>query len=610
MRTRALILFAALAASSVARAQSLQATLFQSGFSNPIFLCAPPGDLQRVFVVEQSGKIRIVRGGATLAPPYLDLGAAGLNKIAFGGEQGLLGLAFHPNYASNGYFYVNYTAAGTGATVIERYQVSANPDVANGASGAVLLTIGQPQSNHNGGCIQFGLDGKLYIGMGDGGGANDQGTGHAAVGNGQSPQTLLGKMLRIDVDLPAPYVPPDNPYFGSTTTLQEIWHFGVRNPWRWSFDRLTGDMYIGDVGQGAWEEVSFGPNGVGALNFGWRCMEGNHCTGLSGCTCNAPALTNAIAEYSHSFGCAITGGYVYRGTNACGLQGTYFYADYCTTNIWSFRYVGGQVTQFTNRTAELEPAGTPTINNISSFGEDGAGELYICDHADGEIYRIDPAGGLVDCNGNGIADACDIVSGTAQDCNANWIPDSCEIASGAASDCNGNGVPDSCDLAAGTSLDVNANGIPDECECPGGVPPTTYCSAKINSQFCSPAIAISGYPSASSTSPCVVSASQVLNLKLGMLFYGYASAAIPYQNGTLCVQGPWRRTTAQNSGGSPTGLDCTGAFAFDVNAWIQSGADPALAQPGQPFFAQYWSRDPQDPYGSSFTNAVRAQICQ
>lgn len=613
MRSLALVAlsFAAVASAPLARAQSIQATLFQSGFASPVYACSPPGDTQRLFVVEQGGRIRIVKNGATLATPFINLGVGGLAKIVSGGEQGLLGLAFPPNYATNGFFYVNYTAAGTGATVIERYTVSSNPDVANTASGLPFLTIGQPQSNHNGGCIQFGPDGKLYIGMGDGGGGNDTGTGHhATLGNGQSPQTLLGKMLRIDVDLPAPYIPADNPYFGSTTTLQEIWHFGVRNPWRWSFDRLTGEMYIGDVGQGAWEEVSVQPAGVGNLNFGWRCMEGNHCTGLTGCTCNAANLTNAIAEYGHGQGCAIAGGFVYRGSNVCGLQGTYFYGDYCSSNLWSLRYSNGTVQQFTNRTAELEPAGAPSIDLIGGWGEDGAGELYILDIGDGEIYRIDPAGGLVDCNSNGIADACDIVSGSEADCNANWVPDSCEIASGAAQDCNSNSIPDGCDLASGTSLDVNSNQQPDECECPGGTPPTTYCAGKLNSQFCIPTIAVSGYPSATSSAPCTITATNIINNKSGILFYGYASIALPYQGGTLCVQGPWRRTTPQNSGGTVGTVDCSGAYSFDINAWIRAGNDSLLAQPGRFFCAQYWSRDPQDPSGSSLTNALQARVCQ
>jgi glucose/arabinose dehydrogenase len=609
-RTVPLALAALAALAAPARSQAIQATLVQSGFSSPVFLTAPPGDLLRLFVVEQGGKIRIVAGGGILPAPFLDLGVGGLDKIVSGGESGLLGLAFHPNYASNGLFYVDYTAKGTGATVIERYQVSANPDVAAPASGFPLLSIAQPQSNHNGGCIQFGGDGKLYIAMGDGGGANDTGTGHAPEGNSQSPTTLLGKMLRLDVDLPAPYVPQDNPYVGPGAPLDEIWHFGLRNPWRFSFDRQTGELYIGDVGQGSLEEVSYAAAGAGGLNYGWRCMEGNNCTGLSGCTCNTPALTNPIQQYSHSGGhCAVTGGYVYRGANACGLQGTYFYADYCSSAIWSFRYVNGQVTQHTTRTVELEPAGAPTIDFVSGFGEDGAGELYVVDHS-GEIYRIDPAGGAVDCNGNGVVDACDIQNGTEADCNANWIPDSCEIAGGTVPDCNLNAVPDSCDLASGTSLDTNGNAIPDECECQGGAPPFTYCTAKLNSQFCFPAIDFSGVPSLSAPAPFVIRATSLLNNRNGLLFYGYGAASAPFQGGTMCVRPPVRRTPVQFTGGSPAGVDCSGTLSFDFTAWMLAGHDPLLSVVGQQINAQYWSRDPQDPWLASTTDAVQAQVCQ
>lgn len=602
--TAALVLAASAAP---AWSQALQATLYATGFSQPVLAVSPPGDLQRLFVVEQSGRIRIIKNGATLSTPFINLGPAsggGLGLTASSGERGLLGLAFHPNYASNGQFFVNYTAASGGATNIRRFTVSSNPDVADTASGFPILTVSQPFSNHNGGCIHFGPDGKLYIGMGDGGSGNDPSN------NAQTPTTLLGKMLRLDIDIPAPYIPSDNPYFGSTSTLQEIWHFGVRNPWRFSFDRQTGDMYIADVGQNAWEEISFQPAGVGNLNYGWRCMEGNACTGLSGCTCNSAALTNPIHVYGHGAGCSVTGGFVYRGSQICGLDGTYFFADYCTTTIWSFKYVGGVVTQFTNRTTELEPVGTPTISSIAGFGEDAAGELYILDHNDGEIYKIELAGGQVDCDNNGIADACDLANGTALDCNNNQIPDSCDIASGAAVDCNGNGIPDTCDLASGFSQDVNGNGQPDECECPGGTPPSTYCTAKLNSQFCVPSIAITAAPSASNAGTCLVTASNILNNRNGLMFYGYGTNAAPFQGGFLCVQTPTRRTQIQNSGGSSSGTSCTGTFSFDFNAFIASGADPLLQVVGQPFACQYWSRDSADPFGSSFTDAVQGQICQ
>jgi len=598
---------ALVAAAPSAAAQALQATLFRSGFSQPVFLCSPPGDTTRQFVVEQGGKIRIIKNGVTLTTNFLNLGTAasgGLAKISTGSERGLLGLAFHPNYAQNGYFYVNYTAAGTGATVVARYQVSpTNPDVAS-TTELVLLTIAQPFSNHNGGCIQFGLDGKLYIATGDGGSANDP--NNAA----QNTNSLLGKMLRLDVNLPAPYIPADNPYVGAGAPLDEIWHIGLRNPFRFSFDRSTGDMYIGDVGQNAVEEIDFAPAGQSGRNYGWRCMEGTASTGLTGCTPNSPALTPPLRDYTQASGghCSAIGGYVYRGSTVCGLQGTYFYADYCSTAIWSLRYVNGQVSSFTVRTTELEPAGTPTISSISSFGEDANGELYILDYSDGEVYRIDPAGGALDCNTNGIADGCDLQSGTSLDCNANGIPDECDIAGGLP-DCNGNGRPDSCDIAGGAP-DVNANGIPDSCECQGGTPPVIYCTAKMNSQFCVPAIGFQGTPSLSATGPFRITATNLLNNKQGLVFYGYAQAAVPFQGGTLCVQSPVKRTAATSTGGAATGNNCTGTFNFDFKALIQSGTDPVLQVVGQQVSAQIWSRDPADGFTTSLTNALRFQICQ
>jgi len=417
-------------------------------------------------------------------------------------------------------------------------------------------------------------------------------------------------MLRLDVNLPAPYIPADNPYVGAGAPLDEIWHIGLRNPFRFSFDRSTGDMYIGDVGQNAVEEIDFAPAGQSGRNYGWRCMEGTASTGLTGCTPNSPALTPPLRDYTQASGghCSAIGGYVYRGSTVCGLQGTYFYADYCSTAIWSLRYVNGQVSSFTVRTTELEPAGTPTISSISSFGEDANGELYILDYSDGEVYRIDPAGGALDCNTNGIADGCDLQSGTSLDCNANGIPDECDIAGGLP-DCNGNGRPDSCDIAGGAP-DVNANGIPDSCECQGGTPPVIYCTAKMNSQFCVPAIGFQGTPSLSATGPFRITATNLLNNKQGLVFYGYAQAAVPFQGGTLCVQSPVKRTAATSTGGAATGNNCTGTFNFDFKALIQSGTDPVLQVVGQQVNAQIWSRDPADGFTTNLTNALRFQICQ
>ncbi|GJM16711.1 MAG: hypothetical protein DHS20C13_20380 [Thermodesulfobacteriota bacterium] len=350
-----------------------------SGFSSPLFLTSPAGDFQRQFVVEQnSARIKIIKNGTVLPTPFIDLNS----KAGSGGEQGLLGLAFHPDYANNGFFYVNYTN-NSGNTVLARYKVSSsNPDIADPNSEFIFTTINQPFGNHNGGMLAFSPnDGFLYYFLGDGGSGNDPGN------RAQNPQRRLGKIHRIDVDSGFS-VPPNNPFVGDPSTLDSIWSLGVRNPWRVSFDRLNGDLYIGDVGQGDREEVSWQPgNSGGGENYGWRCMEGTQCTGLSGCTCNAPELTIPIHDYdSTQSDCSVTGGYVYRGSAIPSLDGTYFFADYCTGRIWSFKWNGSTMTEFQERTAELAPD-TGAINNITSFGEDAAGEIYIVDQ-DGEIFKI------------------------------------------------------------------------------------------------------------------------------------------------------------------------------------------------------------------------------
>jgi glucose/arabinose dehydrogenase len=372
------LLLASLLFSAPLGAQVLRTELVAEGFSRPILLTAPPGDPNRLFVVEQnSALIKIIKNGVTLSTPFLDLGS----KASSGGERGLLGLAFHPDYFSNGRFFVNFTN-NSGDTKVHEYAVSTDPDKALQAKVAVIQLVSQPFSNHNGGCLAFGADGMLYIGMGDGGSANDPGN------RAQDLSERLGKILRLDVDIPPPYIPADNPFVGKSGVREEIWAYGIRNPWRFSFDSLTGDLYIGDVGQNAWEEINFQPAGsAGGENYGWRCMEGNNCTNLSGCVCGSAALTQPIHEYGHNLGCSITGGHVYRGPiNA--LSGTYFFGDYCSARIWSFRYDGSTMTEFKNRTNELDPPGSDVINDISSFGEDGLGNLYIVDHADGQIFRI------------------------------------------------------------------------------------------------------------------------------------------------------------------------------------------------------------------------------
>ncbi len=253
----------------------LKKTAVASGLAQPLFATSPPGDSQRLFIVLQHGRIVILQNGTVLARPFLDIGA----RVQTGGERGLLGLAFHPHYDQNGFFFVNYSQRDTGATILERFQVSSDPNIAADSSGtAILDPIPQPAGNHNGGCIQFGPDGYLYIGLGDGGFGGDPDC------RAQDPQDLLGKMLRIDVDGPGSRIPPTNPFTGDSSTLDEIWATGLRNPWRFSFDRQTGDLYIGDVGQSRRAEIDFQPgNSTGGENYGWKIMEGDSCFSTRRC---------------------------------------------------------------------------------------------------------------------------------------------------------------------------------------------------------------------------------------------------------------------------------------------------------------------------------------
>ena len=339
-----------------------------SGLSNPLYLTAPTGD-PRLFVVEQQGRIRMVRNDSLLAAPFLDI----IDRVSSGGERGLLSVAFHPRYAENGFFYVDYTDK-QGNTRVERYQVSRDATRADPASAKLILHVDQPYPNHNGGLVVFGPDGMLYIGMGDGGGGGDP------RGNGQNPATLLGKLLRIDVDAGDPYaVPRDNPFVGRGGARGEIWATGLRNPWRFAFDRTAGMLYIADVGQNEWEEIDAVRADSAGVNYGWNIMEGDHCfRPASGC--NTAGLERPISEYSHSEGCSITGGYVYRGSRIPALQGHYFYADYCKGWVKSLRSMGGAVT-------DLREWPFGDIGNVLSFGEDAAGELYVLS-ANGRVYRI------------------------------------------------------------------------------------------------------------------------------------------------------------------------------------------------------------------------------
>ncbi len=360
-----------------------------SGLSAPVFTTSPPGDPHRLLILEQTGKILVYKNGAVLPAPFLDL----TSLISTGGERGLLGLAFHPRYDSNGLFYVNYTDTN-GATTVARYQVSPNPDVADASSAFTMLTVSQPFANHNAGMLAFSpIDGYLYIGLGDGGSANDP------QNNGQKPGTLLGKMIRIDVDGGSPYaVPGDNPWAGVPDTLDEIWAFGLRNPWRYSFDRVTGDLYLADVGQNTLEEVNFQDSGSpGGENYGWRLKEGTNCFNPPTDCDPGGLLTDPIHEYTHGgspFRCSVTGGYVYRGCAIPDLQGTYFFADYCSGQVWSLRYDGNALTDFQDRTIEL---GLPAMD-ISSFGQDDWGELYILAYDLGKVFKIVPGGTASACN--------------------------------------------------------------------------------------------------------------------------------------------------------------------------------------------------------------------
>ena len=391
----ALVLAAAVAVFVSVPAQAatpLTTTRVASGLTRPVFVTAPPGD-DRLFIVEQRGadnrgRIKILEDGVVLPTAFLTTAV-----LPAGNEQGLYALAFAPDYETSGVFYVHYTD-NTSTNRVVRHTVSADPNIANPV-GTIVYSASQPFSNHNGGWIAFGPDGYLYVALGDGGSANDPGDRALNINSN------LGKMLRLDVSGGVAVGAAGNPFAGPTPGLDEIFAYGLRNPWRCSFDRLTGDLIIGDVGQFSWEEIDFAPadsaRGLG-WNWGWRCYEGTHSVNTSTTIpCGSCMLTPACAfrwpayEYSHAGGaCSVTGGYVYRGCAIPDLQGTYFFADYCTAVITSGRFVNGALTNLVNRTAELDPPGTLSIATITSFGEDGFGELYICDQG-GEVFKIIPA---------------------------------------------------------------------------------------------------------------------------------------------------------------------------------------------------------------------------
>jgi glucose/arabinose dehydrogenase len=344
------------------------------GLRSPVYVTSAPGD-KRLFVVEQEGTIRTVSKGKVAAKPYADIRSA----VSAGGERGLLSVAFHPKFASNGRLYVYFTNKSGNEEIWELHARKGAASIRPGHR--KLLEIADTEGNHNGGQLQFGPDGMLYFGDGDGGGGGDQ---HGEHGNGQNPGVLLGKLGRIDVDTRTdgkPYgIPKDNPFVGQAGWAPEIWALGLRNPWRFSFDRANGDLWIGDVGQNEWEEVDHLKRGVGGINFGWNRYEGRHDfasdTPLAGGQLRTP-----VAEYSHSDGCSITGGYVYRGPKIAGLSGRYVYADYCSNKMWTLATSGGAPRDVSS------VASAAGAKAIVSFGQDGSGILYVCS-AEGQLYRF------------------------------------------------------------------------------------------------------------------------------------------------------------------------------------------------------------------------------
>ena len=348
------------------------------GYSKPVFVVFPPGETTRMFVGEQGGTIRLFKNGSKVAKAVLSL-SVNTEKA----EQGLLGMDFHPKFATNNKFYVYYsTGTGAGSSRISEFVLKG--DVADKGSERVILQVKQPEWNHNGGMLLFGKDGFLRIFLGDGGGGGDP---HGPKGNGQNLDTLLGKILRIDVDKKASgkeYGIPSGNMSGSGVR-PEIWSYGWRNPWRGSFDACTGDLYVGDVGQGSIEEIDVEPAGSkSGLNYGWRVMEGSKCFNpKSGCDKTGKVLP--VAEYDHSKGVSVTGGYVYRGSKIPGLRGQFLYADYGSGRFWRFRWDGKGAAGLKDITADI----SPKISGISSFGQDGSGEIYVLSRGAGAVYRFE-----------------------------------------------------------------------------------------------------------------------------------------------------------------------------------------------------------------------------
>ncbi len=350
-----------------------------NGLDSPVDVAAEGGAADRIFVVEQPGRIRVVTKGQLAPQPFLDIS----DRISAGGERGLLGLALHPDFPNDPRFFVDYTDKG-GNTVVSSFEQSLDADAADPESERVILRVKQPFANHNGGAVVFGPDGMLYIALGDGGSGGDP------QGNGRSLKTHLAKILRIDVNVPAGQtpaykVPADNPFAtGEGGALPEIWLTGLRNPWRMHFDPLDGDLWIGDVGQGAWEEIDVARAGVGGLDYGWNTMEGTHCYEPAS-DCDQTGLTLPVSEYDHSLGCAVIGGVVARGKAEPSFVGWYFFSDECSGNIW---VIDPSKDAFQDPIRILESG-----RNISAFGQDTDGNVYLTDLGSGALLEMMPQGG-------------------------------------------------------------------------------------------------------------------------------------------------------------------------------------------------------------------------
>lgn len=351
---------------------SFTATRVATGFTRPTFVTNASDNSNRLFVLEKPGRIRLIKSGLLVAQPFLDITAI---VGSASNEQGLLGLAFHPDFEKNGRFFVAYTAKDASNTVAEYRVTNPSDDVADANSGKVLLSVADQYPNHNGGMLAFGRDGYLYISMGDGGSAGDPN------GNGQNLNSLLGKLLRIDVNSGSPYgIPADNPFVAKTGARPEVWAYGLRNPWRFTFDRQTGDLWIGDVGQDKYEEVDFQPaESKGGENYGWSTMEGTHCYKPQS-DCKQDGLTLPVYDYDHGQGCSLTGGYVYRGKAITPLVGRYLFVDYCASALQAItRSSDGTFT-----TAEIGKVPT----GITAFGEDESGEVYFTVDNEGAVYKL------------------------------------------------------------------------------------------------------------------------------------------------------------------------------------------------------------------------------